>query len=170
MTKIKFSLNTDSVKKAIKEIEKYKKQIEINSKEVVKLLCDFGFDICNAKIVEMNIYDEGNLANSVSTYYNEAQNRGFIKVSCDYAVFVEFGTGTKGAKSSYAGQAMSEIGYRYQGGTKYITLADGRIGWYYPTKDGSYRFTEGMPSRPFMYETGLEMRNVLDSIVKAVFK
>ena len=29
---------------------------------------------------------------------------------------------------------------------------------------------QGMPSRPFMYETGLEMRNALDNIIKEVFK
>lgn len=168
--KIRISLSTESLEKAKREIEEYKKSIQEKAKKVVSALIEYGFEICNAKILEMDIYDEGNLANSVSSYFDESTNKGFIKVNCEYAVFVEFGTGTKGANNSYIGEAMANVGYQYGEGENYVTLADGRIGWYYPKEDGTYRFTEGLPSRPFMYETAVEMRNNLNSIVKGVFK
>lgn len=170
MVKIKISLSTDSLNQAKKQLEDYKKSINLKAKAVVSRLIEYGFEVCNAKILEMNIYDEGNLANSVSSYFDENTGIGFIKVDCDYAVFVEFGTGTKGVKTPYVGEAMTDIGYQYGEGTHYVTLSDGRIGWYYPKSDGTYRFTEGLPSRPFMYETAMEMRNNLTEIVKEAFK
>lgn len=168
--KIKMSLSTDKMTKAKQELIEYKKSITEKSKEAVRQLIDLGFEVCNATILEMDIYDEGNLANSVSSYFDETLNRGFIKVSCDYAVFVEFGTGTKGTATPYKGSAMAEIGYKYQDGTSYVTLSDGRIGWYYPAKDGTFKFTEGLPSRPFMFETAQQMRNGLNKTLRRVFK
>jgi hypothetical protein len=55
------------------------------------------------------------------------------------------------------------------GGTTYVTLSDGRVGWYYPADDGTWKFTEGLPSRPFMYETAQEVRRESNAIFREVF-
>ena len=52
---------------------------------------------------------------------------------------------------------------------KIFTTQDGRVGWIYPTDDGGFRFTEGMQSRPFMYETALELQREFPRIAKEVF-
>lgn len=169
MKTIKVSLSTRSIEKAKKELHAYKAEIRKKANQIIAELISYGLDVCKSNIAEMNIYDTGNLSRSVSVYLDESQMRGFIRVNCDYAVFVEFGTGTKGIGTPYIGKAMSEIGYKYMGGTKYVTLSDGRIGWFYPADDGTWRFTEGLPSRPFMYETGQEMRRNLRNIVEGVF-
>lgn len=166
---IKMSLSTKSMEKAKRELRSYKQDIRKKAGQIVRQVVVYGCDVCRAKIAEMDIHDTGNLLNSVGSYFDESSMRGFIRVDCNYAVFVEFGTGTKGMKTPYIGEAMSKAGYKYMGGTQYVTLADGRIGWYYPADDGTWRFTEGLPSRPFMYETGQEIRQDLQSIVREVF-
>lgn len=171
MKKITVKLSSKGIDEAIKQLQEYKKSIKEKSQLLIQKLGDYGLEICRAKVVEMDIHDTGRLLSTVNGYYNPNLNSGFITVDCDYAVFVEFGTGTRGMGKPYlAGEIMAEVGYQYMGGTKYVTLLDGRIGWYYPVSDGTWRFTEGLPSRPFMYETALEMRRKLDSLIKEVFK
>lgn len=171
MTKISVKLSTKGIDKAIKELKEYKKSILKKSQVIIEKLGDYGLQVCRTKVVEMDISDTGRLLSTVAGYYNPETNSGFITVDCDYAVFVEFGTGTRGIDKPYpAGEIMAEVGYQYMGGTKYVTLLDGRIGWYYPTEDGRWKFTEGLPSRPFMYETALDMRRYLDNLVKEVFR
>lgn len=169
MKHIKFGLDTHEINRAIKELQEYKEEIKEKSRQLVKALIDEGLVILRAKILEMNINDTGNLYNSVDGYYSPSLNAGVIRVNCEYAVFVEFGTGTVGQKSPYPGDAMAELGYKYCGGTHYFTTKDGRIGWIYPTDDGEFRFTEGLPSRPFMYETAKELEKALDKKIKEVF-
>lgn len=171
MTKITVKLSQKGIDKAIKQLQDYKKSLREKSRLLIEKLGDYGLQVCRAKVVEMDIYDTGRLLSTISGYYNSETNSGFITVDCDYAVFVEFGTGTRGIGKPYpAGEIMAEVGYQYMGGTKYVTLLDGRIGWYYPTEEGTWRFTEGLPSRPFMYETALDMRRNLDSLIKEVFR
>lgn len=170
MTNIKISLSRKSIDEAILKLKKYKNDVKLKSEQLIQRLVDSGVAIAQTKVLEMDINDTGNLLNSISGYYSPTLNAGFITVNCDYAVFVEFGTGIKGKNSPYPGTAMAEAGYQYMSGTTYITTKDGRVGWFYPADDGTWRFTEGLPSRPFMYETALELENQLNKIVREVFK
>ncbi len=171
MTDIKISLSTGGIRKAIAQLKAYREAVDKKSGLLIQKLTEHGLNVSRAVIAEMGINDTGNLLNSVDGYYSPALNAGFIRVSCDYACFVEFGTGVIGKGKPYpAGEIMAEAGYRYMGGTHYVTLLDGRVGWYYPIDDGrSWRFTQGMPSRPFMYETAQDMHRNLEKIVKEVF-
>lgn len=166
MKVIKMSLSVKSINNAIKELQEYKSDINHKAQKIVSELTDLGLTIAKSKVIEMNINDTGHLLNSISGYYSPTLNAGFITVNCEYAVFVEFGTGTRGVKSSYPGDAMAQAGYKYLGGTHYITTKDGRIGWFYPADDGTWRFTEGLPSRPFMYETGIELEKLARGMMK----
>lgn len=65
---------------------------------------------------------------------------GEVYSGAPHGIYVEMGTGPKG-ESSHAGvnpEWMEGLTYRPNG-------------WTYPTKDGSFRFTRGMPARPFLY-------------------
>lgn len=42
------------------------------------------------------------------------------------------------------------------------------MGWYY-FKDGDWHWTKGMPSRPFMYQTGMDLRARIESVAREVF-
>lgn len=170
MKTIKIRLNTQSLSQARKELEEYKKELQRKIKYVLYVFASEGLEICQSEILSLDIYDTGHLLSCADAVIDEANNKAVIKVDCNYAVYVEFGTGTVGASSGYIGSAMAKIGYRYGAGEHHVITADGRDGWYYPTKDGGYRFTEGYYSRPFMYNTAEELKRRAKDLIESVMK
>ena len=170
MKTINVELDPNSIKKAIKELKKYKKDVEKKTRVLVQRLTDLGAKVVRVKIVSMGAYYSGELLSGVDGYYSPSLNAGFVKVSSDHVAFVEFGTGAVGATNSHKnGEYLAKASWGYLSGPKIFTTKDGRVGWIYPTDDGGYRFTEGMKSRPFMYETALELERKFPQIVKKVF-
>ena len=172
MTTIIVNLNEeDSVKKAIKDLEKYRKNLEKNTRLLVQRLTDMGAELVRVKIVSMGAYYSGELLSGVSGYYSPTLNAGFVKVASDHVAFVEFGTGVIGKSNPHQnGEYLAKASWSYASGTKIFTTQDGRVGWIYPTDDGGFRFTEGMKSRPFMYETALNLQREFPRIAKEVFR
>ena len=170
-TEIKIDLNKKgSLEKGIKELEAYKRRIQEKTSLLVQKLTDYGAEIVRIKIVNMGAYYSGELLSGVSGYYSPSLNAGFVKVTSDHAAFVEFGTGVVGQNNPHKnGEYLSKAAWNYASGAKIFTTQDGRVGWIYPTDDGGFRFTEGMKSRPFMYETALELHNDLQKITQEVF-
>ena len=172
MTTITVNLNeSGSVKKAIKDLGKYKKKLEKNTRLLVQKLTDMGAKVVRIKIVSMGAYYSGELLSGVTGYYSPSLNAGFVKVASDHVAFVEFGTGVVGQNSPHKnGEYLAKASWSYASGTKIFTTKDGKLGWIYPTDDGGFRFTEGMKSRPFMYETALELERKFPTIAKEVFR
>ena len=172
MTTITVNLNeSGSVKKAIKDLGKYKKKLEKNTRLLVQKLTDMGAKVVRIKIVSMGAYYSGELLSGVTGYYSPSLNAGFVKVASDHVAFVEFGTGVVGQNSPHKnGEYLAKASWSYATGTKIFTTKDGKVGWIYPTDDGGFRFTEGMKSRPFMYETALELERKFPTIAKEVFR
>lgn len=170
-TEIKVDLNDkDSIAKARRRLHAYKKRIQKKTSLLVQKLTDYGAEIVRIKIVNMGAYYSGELLSGVSGYYSPSLNAGFVKVTSDHVAFVEFGTGVKGQNNPHKnGEYLSKATWSYASGTKIFTTQDGRVGWIYPTDDGGFRFTEGMESRPFMYETALELQRDLEKIAREVF-
>ena len=170
-TEININLNEPgSINKAIRELKAYQKRIKNKTSLLVQKLTDYGAEIVRVKIVNMGAYYSGELRESVSGYYSPTLNAGFIKVTNDHAAFVEFGTGVVGQNNPHKnGEYLSKAAWSYASGAKIFTTKDGRVGWIYPTDDGGFRFTEGMPSRPFMYETALELQSKFEQISREVF-
>lgn len=170
-TEIRIDLNEKgSLKKGIKALKNYKKRIEKNTSLLVQKLTDYGVDIVRIKVVSMGAYYSGELYSGISGYYSPTLNAGFVKVTNDHAAFVEFGTGIVGQNNPHQnGEYLSKAAWSYASGSKIFTTKDGRVGWIYPTDDGGFRFTEGMASRPFMYETALELQREFPRMAKAVF-
>ena len=170
-TEIRIDLNKKGgLEKGIKELEAYKKRIQEKTSLLVQKLTEYGAEIVRIKIVNMGAYYSGELLSGVSGYYSPSLSAGFVKVTSDHVAFVEFGTGVRGQNSPHKnGEYLSKAAWNYASGTKIFTTQDGRVGWIYPTDDGGFRFTEGMESRPFMYETALELHNDLQKITQEVF-
>ena len=163
-------LDPKSVDKAIKELNKYKKEVENKTVALVQRLTDLGADIVRVKIVEMGAYATGELLSGVEGYFSPTLNAGFIRVTSDHVAFVEFGTGVVGKNNPHkSAEYLSLASWGYATGSKIFTTKDGKVGWIYPTDDGGFRFTEGMKSRPFMYETALELERQYMQIAKEVF-
>ena len=170
-TEIYVNLNEKgSVGKALRKIRAYKRRVENNTRLLVQRLTDYGAEVVRIKIVEMGAYYSGELLSGVDGYYSATLNVGFVRVTNDHAAFVEFGTGVKGQNSPHKnGEYLAKAAWAYASGSKIFTTQNGRVGWIYPTDDGGFRFTEGMQSRPFMYETALELQREFPRIAKEVF-
>ena len=170
MRTIKVKLSPQSVMGAIKEINEYKAEVERKSRVLVQRLTDYGANIARVKIISLDAVDTGELLSGVDGYYSPTLNVGFVRVTSDHVAFVEFGTGVKGQENQHENdEYLSKASWGYATGQKIFTTKDGRIGWIYPTDDGGFRFTQGMKSRPFMYETALELQREFSRIVKEVF-
>ena len=170
MKTISVRLDPKSIEEAINELNQYKKDVENKAKLLVQRLTDLGASVVRVKIVGMGAYYSGELLSGVDGYYSPSLNAGFVRVTNDHVAFVEFGTGVVGQASPHTnGEYLSKASWSYATGAKIFTTKDGRVGWIYPTDDGGYRFTEGMKSRPFMYETALELQREFPRIAKEVF-
>lgn len=177
MKTIVVRLDPKSIADAINELNDYKKEVESKARLLVQRLTDLGAEIARIKIVEMGAYYSGELLSGVDGYFSPLLNTGFVRVTSDHVAFVEFGTGVApkgiGKKYKYArhpnAEYLSKAAWAYGSGTKIFTTQDGRVGWIYPTDDGGFRFTEGMGSRPFMYETALQLQREFPRIASEVF-
>lgn len=170
MRTIRVGLDPKSIEKAIKELNQYKQEIENKTKLLIQRLTDLGANVVRVKIVEMGAYYSGELLSGVDGYFSPLLNTGFVRVTNDHVAFVEFGTGVVGQANPHTnGEYLSKAAWQYATGPKIFTTKDGRVGWIYPTDDGGFRFTEGMQSRPFMYETALELQREFPKIAKEVF-
>lgn len=170
MKTIRVELSPKGVASAIKELEAYKKEVETKSRLLVQRLTDLGANLARVKIVSMGAYYSGELLSGVSGYYSPSLNAGFVKVTSDHVAFVEFGTGVVGKSAPHPNaEYLARAAWGYATGAKIFTTKDGKVGWIYPTDDGGYRFTEGMGSRPFMYETALELQREFPRLAREVF-
>ena len=163
---IKANLSVKSITDAIEQIRKYQEELDSKVKEFTKRLAEEGVQIAKANVVELlgSISSEERPSGKNTSVY-------VVKADSDHAIYVEIGTGMIGASSPYPGK----LPVVYAQGKKFITLKEsfgkypaGTYGWFY-YKNGQFFFTEGMPSRPFMYNTGVELREKIGIIAKEVF-
>ena len=177
--KIKMKLSVSSVNSAINKVKQYQKQLSAKTDEVSKELAQSGAEKASLKVRQKATY--GNLNDIASSIEARKKSDGhWIVVTDNFkAPYVEFGTGVRGKNSPHPESA--EMGWAYM--TGHFTYHNGQLGWWYPTtaddpnttlrqtETGDWiAFTAGMPSRPFMHETALELRNEAKDTVKKVFK
>ena len=170
MKTINVKLDPQSIANAIQEITEYRNEVERKAKVLVQRLTDYGAEIARIKIVNLGAVYSGELLSGVDGYFSPLLNAGYVRVTSDHVAFVEFGTGVVGQQSPHTnGEYLSKAAWGYATGQKIFTTKDGKVGWIYPTDDGGFRFTEGMKSRPFMYQTALEIQRVFPTIAMEVF-
>lgn len=171
MKAIKVRLSAEGVKQAVQELREYQAKVQAAASAIVAALASAGEEFAVAAVLPFA--ETGQLASSIKA--ETSGNVGFVKCSCGYAVYVEFGTGIKGAGSPHPDTAIL--------GWKYDINQHGELGWWYPTdsadpnpykytaKNGTtYAWTRGMPSRPFMYETAQMLRASVIPIARSVFQ
>lgn len=171
MKTIKFNLSEAGINHAIQEVKEYKAEFKAKCQMLMEALTTAGAEIARAKVASLGAVYSGHLLSSIDGYYSPTLNAGFIRVNAEYGMFIEFGTGVKGKSSSHPnGEYLAKANYSYMGGTTYITTQDGRVGWFYPADDGTWKFTEGQGSRPFLWQTAKELELDFKNIVQGVFK
>lgn len=164
-------LSKKELDKAIESLKDYKKELNEKIDLFVKKLAEKGVEIAKDNVSEHQAIDTGKLLDSITLKAGDVVKNGscyYIYTDCEYASFVEFGTGVIGKDSNYPYEMPQGVDWNYASGPHIFTTKDGRTGWYFPTEDG-YRFTEGMESRPFMTETAIMLSMQVLEVAKEVF-
>lgn len=160
-----------SIRKAIKEIEKYQLSIKKRVDTFLQRVGELGINIANtyisaysipSEVIGQIVLQKGDVIVSGSTIQ--------IIVTNDEALFWEYGTGLVGKDNPHIDTNGWEYNVNnYQKGWVYKGLG---TAYSWEIKDGIY-FTKGMPSQPFMYLTYNALLNnswsQIVSIAKEVF-
>lgn len=160
MKTITLELSVASCSKALKELEKYQKEIKPKLDEVCKRLAEIGAQEASIRAQFGRVY--GNDDVSVST--EKIENGYKVVMSGADIYFVEFGTGDRAGE--YAGDA-SNVSVGIMPGDWSETHAQqySKFGyWFYD----NVRY-EGTPAEMPMYYAGKKMREEMPRIVKEVF-
>lgn len=160
---ITFNLSVSSVKAAIKDLEDYKKDLANKCNMLSQKLAEKGVEIAKLKIGEYDAIYTGELLTSINCEQGAVVQDGakwIVYTNCPWAKFVEFGTGIVGSKSPH--HDTSIIGWKYD------VNEHGEEGWFY-FRDQKWHWTKGLPSRPFIYETAQDLREIVVYTAKEIF-
>ncbi len=159
MKKITIQLSEESISAAIKELNKYKRELSKKTKLLVEKLVEAGVEIAKQEVLSLGAFDSGELHDSLDGLMYTDGARGIIFTDCGHAAFVCFGTGIKGEQSPHPTMPW-----------EYDVNEHGEKGWvYYDEKQGRFRWTKGMPSRPYMYLTARQLEERVGEIAREVF-
>lgn len=158
---IKFGLSQKEIKKAVKDVEKYKQDLSKKLLKLVQRLTDRGIEIAKLNVQRLGAVYSGELEQSIGGYFSPSLGAGIVYAGAWYAIFVEMGTGIRGKEAQHP--KTGEIGWVYDSNNH------GEEGWVYP-KDGQFFWTDGMPARPFMYDMTKQLERECEKIAKAVFR
>ena len=162
MPTIRTSLNSKDISKAIKELESYKKELKIKINMLMETIVSTGIQVAKVQVVELGAKYSGELESSISGAYDSQNHTGVIYAGAWYAVYVEFGTGVVGKGSPHPTPEVANW--------KYDVNEHGEMGWVFlDERDGTYHWTQGFQSRPFMYNTVRSLEKLIPQIAKEVF-
>ena len=161
--KIEISLNDKSINQAIKELEKYKRDLDNKARIVVERLASLG--ATNASLGFARAVTSENDVQVTVEWVNSNTMR--IRATGEEVLFIEFGTGIT---YGYGHPMAQELGYGP--GTYPTKLAKGKWdnpnGWWY-SKDGNPKHTYGNPPNAVMYDTMKMIEREAERVVKEVF-
>ena len=160
MPTIKLKLNTDSINQALKELKAYQRKVEQAPQKLIEYLTAQGVEIAKMNVSDMNAYDSGELYNSI--HAEQKSGVGYVIADAAHAAFVCFGTGIVGKNNQHPNIAIA--------GWKYDVNDHGELGWWYIGRDGRAHWTKGMPSRPYMYNTAQQLRQMVIPAAKEALK
>lgn len=168
----KTDLSVKGINGLIKELEGYKVNfLHEKLQELTREIAERGVEIAKANITTLDAIFAGELLGSIHAK-EESAGAGkavfFIVTDSEHAAFVEFGTGQLGQEGPYPYPLPDGVEWNYNTGQTIFEISPGEYGWFY-YRDGQWYFTQGMPSRPFMYETSLELIQEIPKIAKTVF-
>lgn len=164
--KITINLSQSSIKAAQKQLRDYQKEVSRKCEELAHRLADEGVILAKVKLTQFPAIDSGELLNSIMGEPGAVLTNGarwIIYTGCPYAAYVEFGTGITGSENPHPDPSL--------GDWEYDQKNHGDSGWLY-SKDGgtTLHWTKGLPSRPFMFETGRDLKRLIPKIAKDVFR
>ena len=163
-TTIELALSAKGINKAIKQLEAYKKRIQKRLEQLIEVMCEQGETYA---INSLGHIDTGLTLSTIFSY--REGNRGVISAG-GHAIWIEFGTGAKGLESSHpSGDWLNTADWNYCVGETIFFTANGKVGWYFPDDDGTWKFTEGIESQHFMYDAAMNLMRTFRTNAQKVF-
>lgn len=178
-------LSQSSIQNAIKQLRAYQDSLTYKCQMVAQKLAEKGVEIARVQIADLDAVFTSELLSSIHYEY-EGITKGdgvwAVVAGTDHALMVEFGTGIVGQEHPYPGVFPDGVTWDYASGkTIRQAMQDisingdtfvkaGEYYWTYIGDDGKLHITKGMPSRPFMYYTSLQLMKLVEKTVKEVFK
>lgn len=170
---LKADLSVSSIRQLQKNLIRYQEYLANKASQLAKRLSELGADIAQVQIADLDAIFTGELIASIHSEYKDSTKYGAIfavVADSSHAVFVEFGTGQRGEDKPYPYPLPEGVSWDYNvGKTIRQNATTGRYYWFYPGQDGKWHYTEGMPARPFMYLTSMELIREVPKIAKEVF-
>ena len=156
---IHVDLDKRSIERAIGEIKAYEAELYEKIDEFTRRLAEYGLEFAQHRIIDYGAVDTGELYRSMNMKRGDVIPNGsqwIIFTDCPYAQFVEFGTGPVGAANPHPS------GYNVYRST----------GWnYWNERASRWQHTNGMRSRPFMWDTRqyITQDKIIREVAKEVF-
>lgn len=160
---LKATLSTQSIHKLQSDLQKYRDDVVKKCRTFAERLAERGVEIAKMKISEYDAVYTGELLASMNYRQGAAiqdGDRWIVYANCQWAKFVEFGTGVVGENRPHPDTSIV--------GWKYDVNDHGEKGWFY-FRDGEWHWTKGMPSRPFMFETAMDLKRIIEETAREVF-
>lgn len=171
---LKADLSISSIRQLQKDLIRYQEYLTNKAAQLAKRLSELGVDIAQVQIADLDAIFTGELIASIHSEYKDSTKYGAIfavVADSSHACFVEFGSGQRGKDTPYPYPLPEGVSWDYNvGKTIRQNATTGRYYWFYPGQDGQWHYTEGMPARPFMYLTSMELIREVPKIAKEVFK
>lgn len=161
--KLQIGLSTDSVRNAITQLQNYRRSFEKKCNLLLMKLAEIGVEAAVAVVRE----DTGTLASSIH-FERSGDSEYLVVADCEYAAFVEFGTGVVG-EGTYNGQLPVGWGYNEQRTPAAHDRDDPTIWYYIDPESGGVASTRGQTANGFMLAAGEEMRQSILRVAKEVF-
>ena len=168
----KTDLSVEGINNLKRELLSYKTDFLQNRLvELVEKLSEKGVEIARANVTKLDAIFTGELIDSLHSEKGSISKGTaifYIVTDSKHAAFVEFGTGQLGMEGGYPYPFPEGVQWNYNSGKTIFEISPGQYGWFYK-RDEQWYFTQGMPSRPFMYETAIELEKEIVKTAKEVF-
>lgn len=170
---LKSDLSVSGIQQLQKDLMRYQEYLTNKAAQLAKRLSEIGVDIAQVQIADLDAIFTGELIASIHSEFKGSTKYGAIfavVTDSQHAAFVCFGTGQRGKDSPYPYPLPEGVSWDYNTGkTIRYNAKKGTYYWFYPGKDGLWHYTEGLPARPFMYLTSLELQKRIVEVAKEVF-
>lgn len=172
------TLDRQSIDRAIRELQECKRQLTEAMNALVRELADQGAQVARMQVASFDAVDSGALEHSIYGYYDPDSRIGYVIAGAAHAFYVEYGTGVVGMGHPHP--EPERAGWEYAIGDNIFTTKDGRVGWIYNagssgvfgspelSEGKGWAFTEGQPSRPFMYNTLVWLEEAAEALGRKI--
>ena len=166
---INMTLDAKSIDNAIREIRHIQWQLVDAMNDLIQKLADEGVKEAKAQVAAMDAVDTGELERSIYGYYDPESRIGYVIAGAAHAFYVEYGTGPVGEDNPHP--EPERAGWDYNIGPtihQNIQHPEWGVGWWYPGDDGKAHWTQGQPSRPFMYNTMVWLEEAAQALGRTI--